>query len=91
MIQSLMPAITLIFFIHFVLFLRFYLKQKKPHHIFATTSFLLLTLYGSARIWRPELILLGRPAYMYLRFSAWLSSFLTFIVYLRNRYRWTKR
>ena len=84
-------AILIIFIIHFAIFVRLSLLRRKRHHILAATSFLLLILFSSVRLWVPRLMFFGHPAHIYFRVSAWFSSMMTLTVYIRNRAKQIKQ
>ena len=85
MSDLLLLAIFIIFGVHFIFFLCLSLLRKKLQHMLATTSFLLLMMFSSLRLWEPRLMFHGHPAYMYFRVSAWCTSALTLAVFIWNR------
>ena len=83
--DSLLLAIFIVFVVHFIVFLRLSLLRRKLQHILAATSFFLLMMFSSLRLWAPRVMLHGYPVYMYFRVSAWCTSALTLAVFIRNK------
>ncbi len=86
--EWLVLILLVVFVIHFVVFIRVALKKKERYYWLVSTTFFLLVLSFSSRLWFERIEIAGVPAYWMPRVAAWACT--AFAIYLAVQRRKTR-
>ena len=84
-------ALIVIFAIHLIVFLHFYVKRRRPYQLYLAVAFVWLILYQVTRLWWNEMTLFGYAAHTWFRLAAWLTTAMGLLMYIRFRRLSSKR
>lgn len=76
-------ALIIVFIVHFLVALKLYLKRKRAHTFFLMSSFLLLIIYLVTRLGLCDLELFGYHIHAYFRITAWITTIIGLLLYVR--------
>jgi hypothetical protein len=72
--EWLILSLLVVFVIHLALFVRLALKKKEGYYWLVSTTFFLLVLSFSSRLWFESIIIFGIPVYWFPRIAAWMCT-----------------
>ncbi len=81
----LVAGLIVLFGVHLIAFGVLAIKRKERYHIFTCTTFALLVITFSLRLWLPNAQVNGFQLYWVFRVAAWISALVSITMLVRRR------